>query len=127
MLSHGQGANFSQTSFTHRLVGPERWFASWVLERQRTHRTPAILKMEANYGREGIALMAASAAIEVPASLITMCGIVFLVTSGDRGMLLNFAYWAMGTGIAIGAVGLIRIVQGGREGRRFRDGPDLSR
>jgi hypothetical protein len=83
--------------------------------------------MEANYGREGIALMAASAAIEVPASLITMCGIVFLVTSGDRGMLLNFAYWAMGTGIAIGAVGLIRIVQGGREGRRFRDGPDLSR
>jgi hypothetical protein len=66
----------------HRLLPHERWFASFILERQRTHRTPDILRIEQNYGQEGIALGAASMATLTPGVLIVGVGTVLVLISG---------------------------------------------
>jgi len=112
----------------HRLLPQERWFASLILERQRTHRTPDILRMEQNYGPEGIALWAAAVITVLPGQLIAVSGIAFMLASGGGGNLLTLGYSLDGFGAILILLGSIRTFQGIREGRAFRDGrPFLKR
>ena len=104
----------------YRLLPQERWFASWILERQRTHRTPDILRIEQNYGTEGIALWAAAVITVFPGQLIVVSGIVFMLASGGGGTLLTVAYSLDGFGVILCLLGSIRAFQGIRAGRAFR-------
>jgi hypothetical protein len=112
----------------HHLLPHERWFASLIMERQRTHRTPDILRMEQNYGPEGITLWAATWITVFPGMLMVVSGIVFMLASGGGGTLLTVAHWLEGFGVILFLLGSIRLVQGVRAGRAFRDGrPFLKR
>jgi hypothetical protein len=111
-----------------KLLPHERWFASFILGRQRTRRTPAILRMEQNYGPQGIALMSAGMVTAFPGQLIGCIGIVLLLTSGGHGSALIVAFWTMGAGVLLAALGSIRYVRGVYSGRRFRgDRPFVKR
>ena len=104
----------------HRLLPQERWFASLILERQRTHRTPDILRMEQNYGPEGIALWAAAVITVFPGQLIVVSGIAFMLASGGGGTLLTMGYSLDGFGVILCLLGSIRAFQGISAGRAFR-------
>jgi hypothetical protein len=106
----------------HHLLPHERWFASWILERQRTHRTPDILRMEQNYGPEGITLWAAAMSTVLPGALMVLSGIAFMLASGGGGTPLTMGYSLDGFGVFLCLLGSIRAFQGGRAGRAFRDG-----
>ncbi|HEY5183181.1 MAG TPA: hypothetical protein VIJ07_26025 [Dermatophilaceae bacterium] len=104
----------------HHLLPHERWSASFVLERQRTHRTSAILRMEQNYGPEGIALFAAGMIAVFPGMLLTFLGFACLVASGGHPWpLVN---WLYGLGVILILLGSIRYFQCNRAGRAFRGG-----
>ena len=80
----------------HTLLPPERWFASLILERQRSHRTTAVLRIETNYGPEGITLWAAGMVTVLPGQLIAFMGILILLLLGwarpvdHRQLLVNW-------------------------------------
>jgi hypothetical protein len=103
----------------HRLLPHERWFASSTLESQRTHRTPYVLRMEQNYGPEGIALWGAAMSTVLPGALMVVSGIAFMLASGG-GTLLALGYWLDGFGAILVLLGSIRTFQGSRAGRAFR-------
>ena len=110
----------------HHLLPHERWFASLILERQRTHRNsaaprnPATLRMEQNYGPEGIALWAAGMITVLPGMLLGFLGFACLVASGGHPwQLVN---WLYGIGITLILLSEIRFIQGIRAGRAFRGG-----
>ena len=112
----------------HHLLPHERWFASSTLERQRTHRTSDILRMEQNYGPEGITLWAAAVITVFPGQLIVVSGIAFMLASGGGGTLLTMGYSLDGFGVFLCLLGSIRAFQGIKAGRAFRDGrPFLKR
>jgi hypothetical protein len=104
----------------YRLLPQERWFASWILERQRTHRTPDILRMEQNYGPEGITLWAAAMSTVLPGALMVLSGFAFMLASGGSGTLLTVGYSLDGLGVILCILGSIRAFQGIRAGRAFR-------
>lgn len=106
----------------HHLLPHERWFASSTLERQRTHRTPDILRMEQNYGPEGITLYAAAMSTALPGVLMVLSGFAFMLASGGSGTLLTVGYSLDGLGVILCILSLIRAFQGIRAGRAFRDG-----
>jgi len=112
----------------HHLLPHERWFASLILERQRAHRNsatprnPATLRMEQNYGPEGIALIAAGLITVLPAMLLVLLGFVCLIASGGHPWLLTLLYWLYGIGFALMLWGSIRSVQASNAGRAFRGG-----
>jgi hypothetical protein len=106
----------------HRLLPHERWFVSWVLERQRTHRGPDILRLEQNYGPVGMALWAAALITVFPGQLIVGSGIGVMLASGGGGILPTLGYALDGLGIILCLLGSIRTFQGIRAGRAFRDG-----
>lgn len=108
----------------HHLLPHERWFASSILERQRT---PDILRMEQNYGPEGIALWAAAMSTELPGALMVLSGIAFMLASGGGGILPTLGYSLNGLGGILCILGLIRAFQGVRAGRAFRDGRPFER
>jgi hypothetical protein len=112
----------------HRLFPHERWFAAFILERQQSHRTPAILRMEQNYGPEGIGLMAAGLVTALPGQLIGCLGILLLLVSGGHGSLPGVGYLLMGLGVLLVVPGSLRYIQGSRAGRSFRgDRPFVKR
>ena len=102
------------------LLPHERWFASSTLRRQRTHRTPDILRMEQNYGPEGITLWAAAMSTVLPGALMVLSGFAFMLASGGSGTLLTVGYSLDGLGVILCLLGLIRAFQGIRAGRAFR-------
>ena len=106
----------------HHLLPHERWFAASTLERQRTHRTPDVLRMEQNYGPEGITLLAAAMSTALPGALAAVSGIVFMLASGGGGTLLTVGHWLQGFGVTLIILGQIRAFQGSKAGRAFRDG-----
>ena len=103
-----------------RLLPHERLFAGWILRRQRSHRTAAIERAEANYGPSGIALMAASLSTALPASAITITGIVLLFVSRAEGVLGAVAYVLICVGGTVALMAAVRALQAGRTGRAFR-------
>jgi len=112
----------------HWLLPPERWFASFILERQRTHRTPPILRAEQNYGPEGIALMAAAILWCLIGAVVGFVGMALLFLSDDHGPLLHPGYYIIFAGVVLEVPSLIRSIQGASAGRRFRgDRPFVKR
>lgn len=111
-----------------RLLPVERWFAAFILERQRTHRTPAVLRIEQNYGPAGITLMAAGLSSALPGQLIGCIGIVLLLVSGNHGSLPWIGFALMGLGVLLVVLGSMRYIQGSKVGRKFRgDRPFVKR
>lgn len=112
----------------HRLLPPERWFASLILERQRTNRTPAIIRLEDNYGPEGIALGAAAIFSGLVGAVVGLVGLVLLFASGGHGPTLHPGYYLLFAAIVLECPAIIRAIQGIYEGRRFRgDRPFMKR
>jgi hypothetical protein len=112
----------------HRLLPPERWFASLILERQRTHRTSAILRVEQNYGSEGIALLAAAILVGFAGALVGCSGFIFLFLAAGHGPLVGAGYWCFLAAIVLESAAVIRGLQCARVGRRFRgDRPFVKR
>src|ERR1035437_5197884 len=106
----------------HHLLPHETRSASLILERQRTHRTSAILRMEQNYGPEGIALWAAGMATVLPGMLLVVLGFASLVPSGSHPWLLTLVNWLYGIGVILILLGSIRYFKCNRAGRTFRGG-----
>lgn len=104
----------------HHLLPHERWAASYILKRQSTHRTPAILRIEQNYGPIGIALWGACLITALPGELIACMGIVLMLASGGNGSILSLGYKFVGIGIALILLASIRVIQGIKAGRAFR-------
>lgn len=113
-------SRFLALQFGHHLLPHERWFAAVILRRQQTHRTPAILRMEENYGPEGITLWAAAWITIFPAQLLNLFGIACLL--GGGGPLSTAGFWFIGVGVFVCWLGAIRAVQGAKAGRTFRNG-----
>jgi len=118
----------------HHLLPHERWFASLILKRQRAHRNsaaprnPATLRMEQNYGPEGMALIAAGLISVLPGMLLGVLGFACLVASGGHPWLLTVLYWLWGIGFILMLWGSIRSFQASKAGRAFRGGrPFLKR
>lgn len=112
----------------YRLLPPERWFASFILERQRTHRTPAILRTEQNYGPEGIALLAAAILFGLCGAITGCCGFVFLFLADGHGPLVGLGYGCLFAAIVLECPAVIRGIQCASAGRRFRgDRPFVKR
>jgi hypothetical protein len=103
-----------------RLSRPERWAAAYIVDRQRTHRTPAIILLEQNYGPAGIRLMAAALLTGLAGAIIACTGIVVLLASNDHGALVGVGYGLLGLAIVMEAPSIVRAAQGVRAGRRFR-------
>jgi hypothetical protein len=112
-----------------RLLPQERWFASYILERRRTHgNSSSTSRLDQNYGPEGIALMAAGFVTAFPGQVTACVGIILLIVSGDHGSVLTIAYWLMFVGVLLVSAGSIRYIQGVYAGRRFRgDRPFVKR
>ena len=104
----------------HWLFPHERCYVAFVLERQRTHQTPAILQMEQKYGSEGTDLIMAGLATASPAGLIACLGIILLLVSRDHGLLLSVGYLLLGLAILLCVLGSLRYIQAFQAGRRFR-------
>lgn len=112
----------------HWLLPPERWFASAVLERQRTRRTPTILRLEQNYGPEGIALVAAGVLLWLLGVAIAWVGVVLLLVSGGNGLPFRLGNYLLFAAMVIAVPAIVRAVQASHAGRRFRgDRPFVKR
>lgn len=112
---------------TDRLLPPEQRFARFILARQQSHRTPTIVRLEENYGRDGIAFGAAAIFVGLLAAVVGLAGIVLLLISGGHGQLIGGGYILIYLGIALGLSATLRAGQGIHEGRRFRGGRPFSR
>jgi hypothetical protein len=104
----------------HHLFLPERRFAAFVLERQRTHRAPVVLRFEQNYGHVGIALAATAILLEISGAVVIFSGIILMFVSGNHGQLLTTGYVVLFVGIAVEIPAMIRAIQGIHAARRFR-------
>jgi UPF0716 family protein affecting phage T7 exclusion len=105
---------------SHYLLPHERWFAGVILERQRTHRTRAVVRMQGNYGPEGIMLMASGLATIIPGVIVALSGLAILYASIGDHSLAGIASYLMGLGAAAVVAGEIRVIQASRAGRAFR-------
>jgi hypothetical protein len=116
-----------------KVLPPERWVASFILQRQQAHRTPAIRRMEQNYGREGIALMAAAMLSGLVGAAVGFIGIALLFLSGNHGSLLTAGYVLIFAGIALECPAVVRAIQGSTSAGAFagivhsRDAPERRR
>jgi hypothetical protein len=93
---------------------------SLIVERQRTNRTPAITRLEENYGPEGIALGAAAIFSGLIGAVIGCIGLVLLFASGGQGPTFHPGYYLLFAAIVLGCPAIIRAIQGIYAGRRFR-------
>ncbi len=107
------------TSARHYRFPPERWFVSFIAERQR-NPTPAVSRLQGNYGPEGMTLMSATLLWALTAAVLGCTGIVFLLASGDHGWALGVGYVLMLVGFFLTIPAFIRGFQGVMSGRRFR-------
>ena len=102
----------------HHLLPPEQWLAKLVEERQRTHRTRPILRLEQNYGREGLRLLSAAYLWGIGVIVCSIIGFGIIVGTQDRGGLVEVLVIAAAFLFLVPAI--IRSRQGYWEGRRFR-------
>lgn len=102
------------------LLPHERWLARWVIKRQESRRTPAIEKMQANYGTEGIELLAAGWSTGMGAAIVLLVGILLLFVSGTHGSLGLAAFALIGVGAVSEMLPLVRARQAAKAGRVWR-------
>jgi hypothetical protein len=112
----------------HYLTPPERCFASFILERRRTHQPSKSPRLDQNYGPEGIALMAAAILSGLIGAVVGFVGIALLLLSDDHGPLLHPGYYIIVAGIVLEVPSITRSIQANAAGRRFRgDRPFVKR
>ena len=98
------------------LTLPERRFASFVAERQRTHQTPPVGRLQQNYGPRGIALGSAAILNGLTGSVIGCLGLLLLfVTHGSAS-----AYLLLALAVLVEFPAMTRAIQGIYAGRQFR-------
>lgn len=106
----------------HHLLPHERLAVTWMLERQQTHRTTAIVCDERNYGPEGVILMGAALSSAVPGAMIVILGMVIMFASFNHNPVLAIAHVVMIIGVVLVVLPMLRILQASSEGRAFRNG-----
>jgi UPF0716 family protein affecting phage T7 exclusion len=110
-----------QPPTSHYLLPHERWFVRSTLERQRTHRTPAVVRMENRLGPEGVTLYLAALATILPGYVTALAGFALVIAAWRYLSLLNIGIWIMLGGCALSAPGVFRALQARRAGQAFRD------
>jgi UPF0716 family protein affecting phage T7 exclusion len=105
---------------SHYLFPHERWFVRSMLERQRTHRTRYVVRMENNLGPEGVTLCLAGQASILPGYMTALAGLVLVIAAFRYLPLLNIGDWVMCGGLALAAPGYFRNHQARRAGQAFR-------
>jgi hypothetical protein len=91
-------------------------------QRQRTHRTPVILRSEAAYGPDGLRLLSAAILLTVTGCLIGLVGAALVMASLDQGHTAWAGNALLVLAILMAMVGGCRAVQGAVVGRRYRSG-----
>ena len=110
-----------QLSTSHHLLPHERWFVRSTLERQRTRRTPYVVRMEQRLGPEGVTLYLAGQATYFPGTMTMMAGIALMIAAWFYLPLFEIGVWVMFSGLALVTAGTLRILQARRAGQTFRD------
>jgi hypothetical protein len=100
------------------LLPHERFIVGWLLKRQRTHRTKAIVAMEAKNGPDGMIWMDASLANALYGVILSVAVFVIVFahptrTSATAGYLLAVVFVLL-------VLCWVRILQSFRAGRKFR-------
>lgn len=106
-------------SLTPRLTPPEARFAALMQRRQQTRRTAPILRLEQNYGPEGMALLSAALLWGLCESFGGPLFFAFLVASGGCSELTDIL---LGLVFILFSLALWRGWQGVKLGRTFRSG-----
>jgi hypothetical protein len=106
----------------HSFLPYERWFAGYAVERQRTHPNAFNLRMETNYGSEGIQLYWAAIADLILGWAISVIGVVLILVSIAVPALWPVSLGVPGLGVAVATICPIRLAQGSWAGRIYRDG-----
>jgi hypothetical protein len=109
------------------LLPYERWLAKALLRRQQIHQTPAIKRMEDNYGVAGITLWAAAFAAGFPGAVLAVASIVLDVAGDGGGTLSVVSGWLFAIAVVLICGSLLRAAQGARAGQRFRAGRPFRR
>lgn len=106
----------------HRLLPHEHGLAVLVLRRNAEHRSPSVLRHEANLGQDGIVVAAAGLTNLLVSELSVLAGIL-LLTFGHQ-ISAAIAAGAMLFAVAVGLVGLtvLRLRQAAAIGRSHRGG-----
>jgi len=100
------------------LLPHERLIVSWLLKRQRTHKTSAVVAMEQKYGPRGMIWLDASLA---NAQYVAVLGVaVFVIVFAHPTRTSLIAGYLLGAAFLLVVLNLIRLVQASRAGRKFR-------
>jgi hypothetical protein len=102
---------------SHALTPPERRFAAFILKRQQTHRTPAILRLEGNYGPEGMVLFSTTLLWGLCEAFCGVLALVLLFATG--GLTTPTIVFALLT-FALFCPTLLRGFQTAKAGKAFR-------
>lgn len=108
-------------------------FVAWTLDRQRIHPTPAIRRIQRNYGPEGTPLFSATLFWLLTGSLIAAAGVVLVLVSLGVSRHLQstlewtgFGLWFLGGCLCI--IGLVlRGIPCSRAGREHRGDRPIER
>lgn len=106
----------------HYFFPHERWSIKFFRQRQKDHQTAPVIRMQQNYGPEGVALMGAAYANMIPGTIIVI-GEVF-VSIIIRSVIFGVMPWniLLAAGFLAVAFGMTRALQSSRAGRIFRAG-----
>jgi hypothetical protein len=110
------------TTRQHGFLPYERRFAGYAVERQRTHSNAFNVRMQDNYGPEGIRLYWAAIADLVLGWGIGMTGLATLLLSIEVRALRPISVGMVLLGMVVVSLGCLRLAQGARAGRIYRAG-----
>lgn len=102
---------------SHALTPPERRFAAFIRKRQQTHRTRAILRLEGNYGPEGMVLFSTTVLWGLCEAFCGVLAVVLLFATG--GLTPPTIVFALLT-FALFCPTLLRGFQTAKAGKAFR-------
>ncbi len=93
---------------------------AFMRERQRTYRTPAILRLEGNYGPDRLAFVSATVFWGLAGCAVGITGIICFFASADHGWLVGAGYVLIVLAIILEFPSIVRATQGIYAGQSFR-------
>ena len=81
-----------------------------------------VRRVQQNYGPTGVLFLAAGRANQAPSWGFGVLGALLLAGSRAQGAIAVAGYSSLGVGFLLAVLGFLRFAQGGRAGRRFRNG-----
>ena len=117
MGENGQGES---PPFRHHLLPPGRSAATWLLERQESHQTTAVIGLRDSLGHEGNALLACLLLWGLMGTVLVWAGLGCLFGSGGHVGAERLGYVLLLVGMALAGEGLLRGYQMAREHNRLR-------